>query len=469
VILTDDESDEESTDDEAEGAPSTIETVRVSSGATSGRVKPPDASGAWYDIEEGRFVEEPVSSLPSCEQESTTSAIAQDQLQIVSASQSLEVQSKQGAIAHFTRALSVGVRSHCLSQSSHTGDGEWTENKVVELEREVDLGSENCSSRLEESAYGSRQGTPTPALEEWEPQEEELAEEVEVIEPLQQDDESPKQMEDLVSVEGTDDADEREATGSLPATQLGIIESSLQSHNREPTMGRRGEKREHQDAQTDISTDTQYSFDSDDACNTDDEDPRPAKWRKLRSAPAVAAPTHSRQPETRASPSTTTDFAAGDLVAQADHDGIPTDIHIEKDNASRTSRSSSGEPVPVAEYDEWPFQGFLKRATIGDEITYPRTSEDPSQAINPEALEICSSRATVSKPPARRKAATHSKVHQTSLQSRKKNAKWTEAEEATVIRMKDRGCSWEEINKELPYRSIGTIQVRYYTKLRGPC
>ncbi|KAH7383490.1 hypothetical protein BKA64DRAFT_682456 [Cadophora sp. MPI-SDFR-AT-0126] len=36
-----------------------------------------------------------------------------------------------------------------------------------------------------------------------------------------------------------------------------------------------------------------------------------------------------------------------------------------------SSRSPSDtESEPVAEYQEWPFQGFLKRVTIGNQMSY---------------------------------------------------------------------------------------------------
>jgi hypothetical protein len=36
-----------------------------------------------------------------------------------------------------------------------------------------------------------------------------------------------------------------------------------------------------------------------------------------------------------------------------------------------------------------------------------------------------------------------------------------------VRRMKQDGISWADIQRALPHRSEGTIQVRYSTKLRG--
>jgi len=66
----------------------------------------------------------------------------------------------------------------------------------------------------------------------------------------------------------------------------------------------------------------------------------------------------------------------------------------------------ASEAVPVAEYQEWPFQGFLKRTKIGDDVTYnlefklPWISEHLHLPINPAALDI------------NYDAAAHSKIHQ---------------------------------------------------------
>ena len=47
---------------------------------------------------------------------------------------------------------------------------------------------------------------------------------------------------------------------------------------------------------TEISSDTHHSINTDDTCDTGDEDQRPAKRRKPRSAPAVTAPLNSNRP-----------------------------------------------------------------------------------------------------------------------------------------------------------------------------
>ncbi|KAH8782183.1 hypothetical protein BGZ57DRAFT_744214, partial [Hyaloscypha finlandica] len=92
--------------------------------------------------------------------------------------------------------------------------------------------------------------------------------------------------------------------------------------------------------------------------------------------------------------------------------------------ASRTSRSPStaSEAVPVAEYQEWPFQGFLKRIKIGDDVTYnlefklPSISEHFHLPIHPKALDI------------NYDAAAHSKIHQAPLKPKKSKVPWTEEE-----------------------------------------
>jgi hypothetical protein len=57
---------------------------------------------------------------------------------------------------------------------------------------------------------------------------------------------------------------------------------------------------------------------------------------------------------------------------QADHGHLSTPGDDEHHYTPPTSRSPSVtvESAPFAEYREWPFQGFLKRITIGNQTTY---------------------------------------------------------------------------------------------------
>jgi hypothetical protein len=189
--------------------------------------------------------------------------------------------------------------------------------------------------------------------------------------------------------------------------------------------------------------------------------------------------THPRAPPRTGSspvalPATRTE--TDDAQPQADDGCSSIFVDNSHQHASRTSRSPSAatEAVPFAEYQEWPFQGFLKRTKIGDDVTYnlefklPPISEHFHLPITPVALDICSSKEAPAKVPIHHDAAAHSKIHQAPLQPKKGRVKrkWTREEDATLLQMKNDGCSWEEIDAALPGWSIGTIQVRYSTKFK---
>ncbi|PVH70774.1 hypothetical protein DL98DRAFT_123429 [Cadophora sp. DSE1049] len=228
-------------------------------------------------------------------------------------------------------------------------------------------------------------------------------------------------------------------------------------------------KRGHQDMHTDISSDTHHSANTGNnhnACDTSDEDPRPAKRRKPRSASTVTPTTsrrhapkvHVRQPGPFVALSTATP-EINDAQLQVDHECQSTFVVNSHQHTSRPSRSPSeaSEATPVTEHRQWPFQGFLKCTRIGDNVTYnlefklPSVSEYVHIPIHPAVLEID------------HKVAAHSKTRQAPLKSKKSRAQWSEAEDA-ILRTRKDGCSWEEIHEGLPGRSMGAIQVRYSTK-----
>jgi hypothetical protein len=165
-----------------------------------------------------------------------------------------------------------------------------------------------------------------------------------------------------------------------------------------------------------------------------------------------------------------------DTQSQED-DGYSSTFVEEQHYASRTSQSPSAasEAVLATEYYKWPFQGFLKRIRIGDNVTYnlefklPSISEQLHFPIDPQALDIFPNQKAPAKVPTNHDAATHSKIHQSPLQPKKrKHVKWTSEEDATLLKMKDEdGCSWEEIAKALPHHIPRTIQPHYYAIRAG--
>jgi hypothetical protein len=263
----------------------------------------------------------------------------------------------------------------------------------------------------------------------------------------------------------------------------------MEDDNGEPKWGKQGEKRRRQDGKEEVSSNIHHSEGSDCSHNTndedveddeDDEEPRPAKRRKLPLAPTHKSLTplnHNskarlRQPHSR-TPPLAMQLEVDDTQSQADPKNPPTPVDDEH-HISRTPRSPSAptESVPIAEYQEWPFQGFLKRTKIGSETTYnlefklPHISGRLNQPINPKALHICSSREALAKVAIPHEAVAHSKMCPAALRPQIKRAPWTPEEDATLLKMRNEGCSWEDIHAALPHRSKGTIQVRYSTKLK---
>ncbi|KAF4447586.1 hypothetical protein F53441_8881 [Fusarium austroafricanum] len=123
---------------------------------------------------------------------------------------------------------------------------------------------------------------------------------------------------------------------------------------------------------------------------------------------------------------------------------------------------SQARPIPsdastfLARFEEWPLRDVsLKRITEGDKTTFQLQFEwtpDPSQ---PHANRpVCSPH----------KGGRPLEVSVSAAKS--SGDKWTPDEEDTVRRMREDGCSWVEIQRALPHRSQGSIQVRYSTKLK---
>ena len=113
MILDDDESDEACAGDKAEGAIVDADTGHIGRDAgphdtfatselASGPAKSIDASGPWYDVEGGRYIEWP------CEQQGVPSAPAQDQPQTLpQSSKPLQDHTNQQGVSNITQSLSV--------------------------------------------------------------------------------------------------------------------------------------------------------------------------------------------------------------------------------------------------------------------------------------------------------------------------------------------------------------------------
>lgn len=154
-----------------------------------------------------------------------------------------------------------------------------------------------------------------------------------------------------------------------------------------------------------------------------------------------------------------------------------TSIDNSHHDASRASRSPSAvsEAVTLAEYLEWAIQGFLKRTRIGDAVTYhlefklPSFSELLYFPSSPEASGLYSRKEARLKCQYQtsHSAVVYSKTRPIKSRLPTKRILWTEEEDDILVRMKEDGCSWEEISDALPFRTPGAIQVYYSTQLGG--
>ncbi|KAI8711233.1 Myb-like domain-containing protein [Fusarium sp. LHS14.1] len=130
---------------------------------------------------------------------------------------------------------------------------------------------------------------------------------------------------------------------------------------------------------------------------------------------------------------------------------------IHSPTPSQATPAPAEASMPLARFEEWPLRDvFLKRITEGAKTTF--------QLQFDWASDICPSHAgrSMSKPKKRtRPSKTLLSVAKSS------GARWTPEEDETVRRMRQEGDSWAAIQRALPHRSEGTIQVRYSTKLRG--
>ena len=242
----------------------------------------------------------------------------------------------------------------------------------------------------------------------------------------------------------------------------------------------RGGKRQHHDEETSSGIyHSEGNERSHDTGHEDDEEPRPAKRRKLPSVSTDVALTplleHSPTPHLRRprslTPSSTAQPEMGDAQSQADHGHPPTLA----DDPPRVSRSPSAavESAPVAEYQEWPFQGFLKRTRIGNETMYNlefqllHIPEHLHLPVLSEALGMRSNKEMSAEAATPHDAGAHSKMHSATVRPRIKRVRWTPEEDATILKMREEdGCSWEEIHAALPHRTLGAIQVCFSSKLK---
>ncbi|KAF5249037.1 hypothetical protein FANTH_5630 [Fusarium anthophilum] len=131
---------------------------------------------------------------------------------------------------------------------------------------------------------------------------------------------------------------------------------------------------------------------------------------------------------------------------------LPSDIRTPEATPAPSEAS-----MLLAQFEEWSLKDvLLKRITEDGKITFQLQFEWDHDSCRPNAGR------SRSHPKNRRRLPET--LHSSAKSS---GGRWTSDEDKTVLRMKQEGKSWADIQRALPHRSVGTIQVRYSTKLRG--
>jgi hypothetical protein len=253
---------------------------------------------------------------------------------------------------------------------------------------------------------------------------------------------------------------------------------AMRKEDEDKELEQRGEKR--QGANEVTSSDIYHSEDSDRSHKTnekdaedneDDEDPRPAKRRKRPLIPTYQGltPPYEHGPRPRLgrphslTPSSTMQPEIDESPSQADHAHLLTPVENDYHNTPQTSRSPSvAESIPVAQYQERPFRGFLKCTTIGNQTIYnlefalPLTCEHPHLSLHSEVL------GSISRESSAKPAASHRVVSK-----RKPGKELTKEQESLLAKMVYDDQTWAEIGRHFPGHTLPSLKENFFMKQGG--
>jgi len=393
------------------------------------------SDGPWWDVEDERYVDDDFRPIPPLEQEglASTPALAQPHSHHdpPGSSQDQISQHDNDGIGGAPDEPAPPTLPQPLGESGGGGSNE----NASELKRDMQLAFEE----QEKPSSAPAPGSPRPRRPSAEPPHPHTEQEHDRDGTSCGRSEEPGRGPPRRSQDPGEEAQEQLQRQEVAAE---LMREDGGGDREEP--GERGERRRQPD-ETEISSDIEHPEASDCSHGTgdeDDEDPRPAKRRRLPSTDN--APTLPDEPAP---------------VANDDH------------HPSRTSRSPSvtAESAPFAEFQEWPLDGcFLKRTKIGDKTIYSLEFQLPHvqehEHLHSEALGMRSVKETSAEAATPHDARAHSKIYPAAVRPRIKRVRWTDEEHATILKMREEdGCSWDEIAKALPHRTPEAIQVHFST------
>jgi len=457
VILEEDESDSPDHTTDSEATSTSINAGPVPALERSQRADPSNRE-PWWDVEEGCFVYEDPHPLPPLDHEGLASKPAQDQPP--SRRHSLGVsqdQTKPHGDNRTTRSASEESAVQSLIVTLDQDGGGESEENASDLERNMQLAFEEQEELLatSPSSPGDR------SFESSQP-------------PIDQDcdrswSEELRSSTRLCRQEKEKGAPREQEQEEIAADDIRhkVLEQGLEEagdDDESEKLEQRGEKRQHQDEG--IKTDIHHSEsgghghetkDDDDEENEKDENPRPTKQRRLVPASPDLPPT---PPLEQSSPMpclarshnvtpSTTQFEIGNAQSsETDLAHPPTSISSH--SSSDTQKSAA------AEYQEWPFQGFLKRVTIGNQITY---NLEFSLSHDPEHLSLSLHSGGLST--SSRESSVEAAVSRRAVTSRKPGKELTKNQESRLAKMVHEDKTWAEIGRHFPGHTLQSLKENF--------
>ncbi|KAG4427979.1 hypothetical protein IFR05_016539 [Cadophora sp. M221] len=468
VILEEDEGDtpDRTADSETTSTSTSANTSPVPAFELSQRADPSNRE-PWWDVEESCFVYEDMNPLPSLDHEGLASPPAQDQPP--SRRQSLGVsqdQTKPHGDNRTTRiALEESAAQSFVISLDQDGGGDSKEN-VSDLERDMQVAFEE-----QEELLATSPSSP-------------LCRSFESSHPTIDQDcdrglsEELRSSTRLCSQEKEREGPREQEQEEMAADEImqEVVEQELEEADDDDDSGereQRGEKRQYQDRgiNTGIhhSESSGHGYDTKDDGDEDDEEdenPRPTKQRRLFPASPDVPPTppleQSSQRPCLARPhnvksSSTTQVEIGNAQSRTDLAHPPTSVNNDHHYTPPSSRSPSDteESASGAEFHEWPLQGFLKRVTIGDQITY---NLEFSLSHVPKHLSL-SLHSEVSSTSSR-ESSVEAAVSRRAVTSRKPGIALTKNQERLLAKMVRDDKTWAEIGRRSrPHTAVAEGQL----------
>ncbi|KAL2201616.1 hypothetical protein CC79DRAFT_189875 [Sarocladium strictum] len=130
--------------------------------------------------------------------------------------------------------------------------------------------------------------------------------------------------------------------------------------------------------------------------------------------------------------------------------------NVHRSPSSEANPACSEADVLLAQFEQWPLRDvFLKRITEGSKTTFQLQFEWDTESCDPRSDKSVS------------QSERGREMKNLGSAVKLSGKRWTLKEDETVRRMRQASRSWSDIQRALPHRSEGTIQVRYSTKLKG--